>query len=138
MSVPSVDEDAWARLEPGTAPPLQRLRALRQLADAGVDTGVLMMPLVPGITTTRDSIARTLAAISDAGVKVAGSNVARLDDGVRQHFFGFLAREYPDLVEEYESLYTRSSAPRGYVQQVKDLVKSLRRRAATSRRGEAP
>jgi DNA repair photolyase len=124
MSVPSVDEAAWARLEPGTAPPLQRLRALRQLADAGVETGVLMMPLVPGITTTRASIARTLAAIEEMGLTAAGSNVARLDEGVRQHFFAFLAREYPDLLEGYERLYARNYADKSYVTQVKALVRA--------------
>ena len=124
MSVPSVDEAAWARLEPGTAPPLQRLRALRQLADAGIETGVLMMPLVPGITTTRASIARTLAVIEEMGLTAAGSNVARLDDGVRQHFFAFLAREYPDLLEGYERLYARNYADKTYVTQVKALVRA--------------
>ena len=48
MSVPTVDEHAWSALEPGTAHPLQRLRAVRQLRDAGVNVGVLMAPLVPG------------------------------------------------------------------------------------------
>jgi DNA repair photolyase len=130
MSVPSVDEAAWAALEPGTAPPRQRLRALRQLAETGVETGVLMMPLVPGITTTRESIAATLAAIRDAGLTVAGSNVARLDDGVRQHFFAFLARTYPDLLEGYERLYRRNYAAEGYVAKVKALVKRLTSRSA--------
>ena len=51
MSVPTVDEDAWRALEPGTAHPLQRLRAVRQLRDAGVNAGVLMAPVVPGFTT---------------------------------------------------------------------------------------
>src|SRR5262245_23468994 len=48
VSLPSVDEEAWTRLEPGTAPPAQRLRAVQELCQAGVDAGVLMMPLVPG------------------------------------------------------------------------------------------
>src|SRR5678815_3316349 len=48
VSVPSVDEDAWRRLEPGTAHPLQRLRAVRTLTQAGVRAGVLMAPVVPG------------------------------------------------------------------------------------------
>ena len=46
VSVPTVDEDAWRALEPGTAHPLQRLRAVRALTDAGVDAGVLMAPIV--------------------------------------------------------------------------------------------
>ena len=54
VSVPSVNEDAWRRLEPGTASPWQRLKAVRALADAGVHVGVLMAPLVPGITADRD------------------------------------------------------------------------------------
>ena len=53
ISVPSVDEDAWRRLEPGTAHPLQRLRAVRTLTQAGVRAGVLMAPIVPGITTSK-------------------------------------------------------------------------------------
>ena len=92
---PSVDETAWAQLEPGTASPAQRLRAVRQLTDAGVDAGVLMMPLVPGITTLRSSIERTLCAIAAAGAKFVGVNVAHLEEGVREHFFEFLARDYP-------------------------------------------
>ena len=124
MSVPSVDDSAWAALEPGTARPAQRLRAVRQLADAGVETGVLMMPLVPGITTSRSSVMRTLEAIHRAGVRFVGANVAHFEDGVRQHFFAFLAREYPTLVEGYGQLYQRGYAPAGYVQQVKTMVQA--------------
>jgi DNA repair photolyase len=115
MSVPSVDDDAWERLEPGTAPPHQRLRAARQLMDAGIDVGVLMMPLVPGITTGRASIERTVRAIADAGVPLLGSNVAHLEAGVREHFFQFLEREYPHLLAGYGRLYAGSGyAPRDY------------------------
>jgi DNA repair photolyase len=127
LSVPSVDEEAWAKLEPGTAPPLQRLRAVRQLVDAGVDASVLMMPLVPGITTTRPIVERTLRAIADAGVSVAGSGVAHLEDGVRQYFFRFLEREYPDLLEGYEKLYKRGGyAPRAYADKIRAMVSEVR------------
>ena len=55
MSVPTVDEDAWRTLEPGTAHPLQRLRAVRELVDAGINAGVLMAPIVPGFSSSRAS-----------------------------------------------------------------------------------
>jgi DNA repair photolyase len=126
MSVPSVDTDAWQKLEPGTASPAQRLRAVRQLADAGVDVGVLMMPLVPGITTSRAKIEATLSAIRDSGARFVGANVARFDDGVRQHFFGFLEREYPALVDGYARLYATSSAPKSYTDAIKEVVRSAR------------
>jgi len=125
VSIPSVDEQAWTRLEPGTAPPAQRLRAVQQLCHAGLDAGVLMMPLVPGITTSRSSIERTLRAISDAGAKCVGTAVARFDPGVREHFFAFLEREYPSLVTGYERLYAGSSASRGYVEEVRAMVRLL-------------
>ena len=53
VSVPTVDEDAWRTLEPGTAHPLQRLRAVRELAEAGINVGVLMAPIVPGFSSSR-------------------------------------------------------------------------------------
>jgi DNA repair photolyase len=129
LSVPTVDETAWARLEPGTAPPLQRLRAARQLHEAGVNVAILMMPLVPGITTGRSSIERTVAAIGEAGVRLAGVNVAHLDEGVRDHFMGFLAREYPELADGYARLYGgRKYAPSDYVASVERVVTEARTR----------
>ncbi len=127
MSVPTVDETAWASLEPGTAPPRQRLRALATLAAQGIETGVLMMPLVPGISTSADAISRTVAAIHDEGLRIAGANVARLDPGVREHFFGFLEREYPALVEGYTRLYAGKEAAKEYVKAVKARVSDARR-----------
>jgi DNA repair photolyase len=128
MSVATVDMDAWERLEPGTAPPAQRLRAVKELAAAGIDTGVLMMPLVPGITTSRDSIARTVEAIAAAGVRLVAANVAHLEPGVREYFFEFLAREYPDLVAGYERLYRSSYASRDYTTAVQEVVAEARER----------
>ncbi|MEZ5320017.1 MAG: radical SAM protein [Vicinamibacterales bacterium] len=129
LSVPSVDEAAWTQLEPGTASPAQRLRAAKALADAGVDAAVLMMPLVPGITTSRRSIERTVEAIASAGVPLAGAGVAHLEAGVREYFFGFLSRAYPELLEGYERLYTGSYASGAYVDAVKEVVAGAKARA---------
>jgi DNA repair photolyase len=135
MSVPSVDEAVWRTLEPGTAPPAQRLRAIGAIARAGVDAGVLMMPLLPGISTSPAGLERTLAAIADSGARLAGSCVARLDPGVREHFVGVLARRYPELVDGYDRLYRTAHAASGYAHAVKDLVRRTWRRVAARRRG---
>lgn len=132
MSVPTVDEDAWQRLEPGTAPPAQRLRAMRTLTDAGIAGGILMMPLVPGITTTRASVTRTIEAITRTGVRFVGANVARLDTGVREHFLAFLKREYPSLVEGYSGLYQRSTVPAAYGAAVQGAVRAALERTRLS------
>ena len=95
VSVPTVDEDAWRVLEPGTAPPRQRPRAVRELVDAGVRAGVLMNPIVPGITSKPALLERTVKAIADHGASFVGCNVMYLDGGTRDHFMHWLAREFP-------------------------------------------
>ena len=134
VSVPSVDEDAWRRLEPGTAPPLQRLRAVKTLADAGVRAGVLMAPLVPGITTHPKIVARTVAAIADHGAQFVGANLLFLEGGTRAHFLAFLEREYPHLCERYGSLYAGGKrADARYASEVRAMVRGLQERAGLRR-----
>ena len=83
MSIPTVDEDAWRTLEPGTAHPLQRLRAVRELTDAGINAGVLMAPIVPGFTSSRSKIERTIKAIADHCARFVGCNVMHLKGATR-------------------------------------------------------
>ena len=139
ISVPSVDEDAWRRLEPGTAHPLQRLRAVRTLSRAGVRAGVLMAPVVPGITTNRRALEATLSAIASHGAAFVGANVLHLEGGTRDHFFGFLEREYPQLIDGYRRLYANGSkrVPRDYADAVRTKITELREAIGlTERMGE--
>ena len=133
VSVPTVDEDVWPSLEPGTAPPAQRLRAVRALADAGIPAGVLMAPVVPGLTTQPARLERTFRAMADHGVRFAGANLLHLEGGARAHFLEFLARNHPDLVPRYERLYRSKRAPRAYRDQVHVLVDALADRSGVER-----
>jgi DNA repair photolyase len=126
ISVPTVDEDAWRALEPGTAHPLQRLRAVRELVDAGVHAGVLMNPIVPGITSKPALLERTIKAIADHGASFVGCNVMFLEGGTRDHFMRWLAQEYPHLVDGYQTLYAKKYAPTPYRNQVKAVMSALR------------
>jgi DNA repair photolyase len=136
ISVPTVDEDAWRMLEPGTASPLQRLRAVRELVDAGIRTGVLMNPIVPGITSKPALLERTMKAIADHGARFVGCNVMYLEGGTRDHFMGWLAREFPGLVDGYESLYARKYAPAPYRKEVQHVVSGLRNKYGVNGRNE--
>ncbi len=128
MSVPSVDEEAWRALEPGTAHPLQRLRAVRQLRDAGVNAGVLMAPVVPGFTTHPAKLEATVKAIAEHGAAFVGANVMYLKGGTRDHFMGFLAREYPQMVEGYDRLYAGAYAKADYITRVKGMISVLQQK----------
>jgi DNA repair photolyase len=134
VSVPTVDEDAWRALEPGTAHPLQRLRAVRHLRDAGVNAGVLMAPVVPGFTTQPARLEATIRAVADHGAAFMGANLLYLKEGTRDHFMGFLARDYPHLLDGYRRLYPRAYAPPEYVSAVRATIDALRKRYEVNRR----
>ena len=134
MSVPSVDEEAWRRLEPGTAHPLQRLRAVRALADAGINAGVLMAPIVPGFTSSKSKLERTIKTIADHGARFVGCNVMHLQDGTRTHFMSFLARDFPSMVPRFEKLYAKKYAPEAYRKEVQGLVRALQERYGLNKR----
>ena len=137
MSVPTVDEEAWRSLEPGTAHPLQRLRAVRELVDAGVNAGVLMAPIVPGFSSSRGKLERTIKAIADHGARFVGCNVMHLEDGTRSHFMKFLEREFPSMLPRYERLYQKKHPPGSYRAEVQAMVRVLQQRYGLTPRSAA-
>ena len=134
LSVPTVDEDAWRALEPGTAHPLQRLRAVKLLREAGVNAGVLMAPVVPGFTTQPARLEATIKAIAAHGAAFMGANLLYLKGGTKDHFMGFLAREFPHMVEGYNRLYPRAYAPSEYASAVRSTIDALQKRYEVNRR----
>ena len=136
VSVPTVDEDAWRLLEPGTAHPMKRLRAVRELIDAGIDAGVLMAPVVPGFTSSRSKVERTIKAIADHGARFVGYNVMHLEDGTRAHFLKFIEQEFPAMLPRFERLYARKRAPASYRKEVQAMFRVLQDRYGLSKREE--
>src|SRR6476661_7801661 len=128
VSVPTVDEDTWRALEPGTAHPMQRLRAVRRLRDAGVNAGVLMAPVVPGFTTQRSKLEATIKAIADHGAAFMGANLLYLKGGTKDHFMEFLAKEFPQMVTSYNRLYAGAYASPDYVKAVRGMIDTLQQR----------
>jgi DNA repair photolyase len=126
ISVPSVDEDVWRQLEPGTAHPMQRLRAVRELVDAGVRAGVLMNPIVPGLSSKPALMDRTMKAIADHGARFVGCNVMFLEGGTRDHFLRWLSETHPELADGYAQLYSRKYAPSGYRKDVHAVFNTLK------------
>jgi len=113
ISIATLDEALSARLEPGVAPPRQRLRAIRTLTDAGIAAGVALAPVLPGLTDAPRDLAGVLAAARDAGATHAWSNVLNLRPGTREHFLEVLARAWPEELDRYERLYPAGAS--GYL-----------------------
>ena len=138
VSLPTVDEDAWAALEPGTAHPRQRLRAVRALSDAGIEAGVLVAPVVPGLTSQPAKIERTVKAVADHGARFCGAGVLHLEGATREHFLRFLDREFPHLAPRIDRLYAGKYAPRRYRDQVHHVLELVQRRHRLPRPRAAP
>ncbi len=128
FSVPTVDDAVWRTTEPGTAPPRQRLRALRELVQAGVRAGVGLAPILPGLSDHPSQLARVVEAARDAGACGVWANLLYLRPGTREHFLSCLARDWPELLPEYERLYSRRAyLPQSESQPAKDEVRRLAR-----------
>jgi DNA repair photolyase len=126
FSVPTIDDDVWRTTEPGTAPPRQRLRALRTLVDAGVRASVGMAPLLPGLSDHPSSIERVVVAAREAGACGIWANLLYLRPGTREHFLECLARDWPELLPDYERLYARGAyLPQSEARPAKEEVRRL-------------
>ncbi len=126
FSVPTVDREIWRRTEPGTPPPSQRLRVMERLVSADVHCGVLVAPLLPGLSANRDKVTATVRAAAEHGARFIGSNVLHLGPDVREHFLGFLQQEYPDLLAGYQRLYGAKHAPKRYRTRVDERVREVK------------
>src|SRR5262245_44515004 len=128
VSVTTLDRELWRRLEPGTAPPRQRLRAVAALAAAGIPVGVLLAPIVPGLTTERANLEAVVRGAAEHGASFLGAGVLHLEPGVREHFDGFLSAEAPDLLPLYHRLYPGTRVPAAVERSLQAAVTDLKRR----------
>jgi DNA repair photolyase len=109
LSIPTLDEKAWRETEPHTPSPRSRLEAVAELNRAGISTGVLIAPLMPGINDAAHQIEPLLERAEAAGATSIGGVALHLRGEVREVFMTWLAAKRPDLVSRYEKLY-RSGA----------------------------
>ena len=128
FSLPTLDMDIWRKTEPGTAPPRQRLRALRVLADAGIDVGVGIAPVLPGLTDRPALLEDVARAARDAGATGLWCNPLFLRPGTREHFLESLARHWPELLPRYGRLYRSPYLPPRDTEPMKKHVATLRAR----------
>jgi DNA repair photolyase len=129
FSVGFVDERLWRSVEPGTPSPQRRLDAVRALTDAGFAVGVLMAPVLPGLTDDDASIDATVAAIAAAGAASVTPLALHLRPGAREWYAAWLAREFPALVPRYRALYRGGSyLPEPYQREITARVRLAARR----------
>ena len=109
LSVPTLDERAWRATEPHTPNPRARLEAVAELNRAGIPTGILNAPLMPGINDAPEQVERIVALATEAGAVHIGGNTLFLRGSVRETFFGWLRLHRPDLLPRYVALYSHGA-----------------------------
>src|SRR5437868_3823830 len=107
LSIPTLDEKAWRATEPHTPSPRARLDAVAELNRAGIPTGVLVAPLMPGINDAPEQVEPLLELAAEAGATRITGVPLHLRGEVHDIFFDWLRAQRPDLIERYEKLYRR-------------------------------
>jgi DNA repair photolyase len=133
LSIGTLDEEVWKLTEPGTPHPKRRVEAVRRLNEAGVACGVLVAPLLPGMSDGPDQVDAVVKACVNAGAVSVSPIALHLRKEVKDHFMEWLRTARPDLVPEYERRYRRDYLPPSE----QDAIGEIVRTSAASARGRA-
>lgn len=128
FSVGTVNEEVWKKTEPGTPHPMKRLEVVGKLNEAGIPCGVLMAPILPGISDSPEQLEATVKAIAESGATHISPIVLHLRPGVKEEFLPWLESAYPNLIRPYEEMYKRTNAPKETRERIGKTVANYRRK----------
>jgi DNA repair photolyase len=124
FSIGSLDQSVWKRMEPGTPHPKQRVEAVRRLNDAGIPTGVLVAPIIPGMSDSPEQLEQVTSACLEAGATSITPIALHLRPGVKEHFLGVLDEQDPGLAStlrgRYRGAYLRKAEQEEITRQVRE------------------
>jgi len=109
LSIPTLDEKAWRDTEPHTPHPRKRIEAVAELKRAGIRTGVLIAPLIPGVNDSPEQVEPLMELLDEAGPDSIGGVALHLRGEVRDIWFDWLRERRPDLLPRYKELYERGA-----------------------------
>ena len=125
LSIGTLDEKVWRASEPGTPHPMRRVEAVARLNDAGVPCGVLVAPVLPGLSDSPEQLEAVVKACVEAGARSISPLMLHLRPGVREHYLQWLAGVRPDLLGTYGRLYPRAYAPSSTQDALAALVRDM-------------
>lgn len=125
LSIGCLDDDVWRAVEPHTPHPLRRVETVAKLREAGLPCGVLMAPVIPGLSDRTEQLEAVVKAVVEAGATSVTPILLHLRAGVREHWMAWLERERPDLVESVRRRYRRAYAPEEERRRLSETVRRL-------------
>lgn len=132
VGISTIDDGIAREIEPEVASPLERLRAVRMLAEAGITVDVVLAPVLPGITDTDANIEDVVRAAADAGARTVWHDASRAHAITREAFFEYLRTRKPELIAQYADAYKGTNASLTLAAEIdarvaRSLVDSVRR-----------
>jgi len=127
FSIATLDEDVWKRIEPATARPQKRLEAMQLLSERGIRCGLMLAPVLPGLTDDPENLRAVVEAARERGASYVHDNVLHLRPGTKEWFMPFLREAYPHLAARYARYYRGAYAPASYTGDVHREIEGLRR-----------
>ena len=135
FSIGTLDRSVWKLTEPGTPPPDRRVEALRRLTDMGIACGVLIAPVLPGLSDSEAQLTEVVEACAEAGAESISGLALHLRGTVRGHYFDWLGRERPDLVGLHRERFRRGAYQQDDERQrIEGIVKVAARRCGVTGR----
>lgn len=125
FTITTLDPVLSRLIEPGTPPPVSRLRVLAKLVAAGIPCGVNLAPVLPGLTDSDAAIEAVVAAARDHGATAFWASPLRLAPLVKEHYLGFVERSFPHLLPRYQRAYPGADAPRDYRDRMEARVRAI-------------
>jgi DNA repair photolyase len=122
FSIGTLDEEVWKLSEPGTPHPRKRVEAVAKLNEAGIPTGVLVAPVLPGLSDRPDQLEDVVKACAEAGATSISPILLHLRPGVKEQYMPWLEKQRPDLLPLYEKLYPRAYAPKDHQKKLSRIV----------------
>ncbi|MEX2487623.1 MAG: radical SAM protein [Nitriliruptoraceae bacterium] len=125
LSIGTADAEVARLTESGAPRPDARLAAVAALTDAGVDTGVMLAPIIPGLSDSDAQLTATVRAALDAGATSVRPIVLHLRPGVREIFLRRLGTSRPDVADCLAAMYTSAVAPREVRRRISARVREI-------------
>ncbi|HEY6223847.1 MAG TPA: radical SAM protein, partial [Gemmatimonadales bacterium] len=126
VSLISLDTALVRVLEARSPMPAVRLRAVAKLAEGGVNAGLIVAPVLPGISDDLERLDALFAAAKAAHARFVTASPLRLYPGIRDRFLPVLDEHFPHLAERYRRAYAgRGAAPRAYARALTRRVSQL-------------
>src|SRR5436305_11487686 len=110
LSLITLDRELARRLEPRAPTPEARVRALARLRAHGIEVGINVMPVLPGLTDDPAQLDQLVRTVAEHGATYVNACALGLQSAARQRYLPFIEQEFPELAARYRATYARSDA----------------------------